>query len=131
MKLDNVKMEGELEPLLWSLNIGNKMGENTKISLQHDKDPKKSFDFVGVAELEVIKKNYLSCCSKQNCFEKATNGLSTHCFYEIIEDQPAMVVNFLCLPVCRNYVCEYGRRRQSDSIMKNIREKIRKMVFQD
>ena len=30
VKLDNFKMEGELEPLLWSLKIGNKMGKTSK-----------------------------------------------------------------------------------------------------
>ena len=134
VKLDNFKMEGELEPLLWSAKIEDKMGKRIEKALQlaipkqllHNENPKKLYGFVAVAELEAIKKNDFSCCGKESCFEKATTCVSTPWFYQRIQDRPAMIVNIMCIPICGKSACDNEVRRQTDSLMKSVSKESRK-----
>ena len=64
-------------------------------------DEKKIFGFVALAELEleVIKKNDLRCCGKENCFEKAAARVSTRFYTQKTQDRPAMIMNCMCTPI--------------------------------
>ena len=114
VKLDNFKMEGELEPLLWISEIEDKFGKRIEQSLQlavrkillHNKDPTKLLRFVEVSELEAIKKNYLICDGKKSCFEKATISGSAPMFAKRRQDRPAVIKNLMCIPLCGNSVCD-------------------------
>ena len=134
VKLDNFKMEGELEPLLWSSNIMDRRGKCIEMSLQlaipkillHNVDEKKLFGFVALAELEVIKKNDLRCCGKENCFEKATARVSTRIYIQKTQDRPAKIMNCMCTPICENSACENEARRKTQFYMKKVNKEIRK-----
>ena len=134
VKLDNFKIEGELEPLLWTSEIEDKFGKRIEQSLQlavpkillHNKDPTKLFCFVEVSELEAIKKNHLICDGKKNCFEKATTSGSVPVFAKRRQDRPAVVENLMCIPLCGNAVCDIDARRQCESLMKGVSKDCRK-----